>query len=289
MTRKTATKSATRTPRMRTIAMALLTTLAGLGVLPAAAQSVEYAGALVDRSEIPQLRAQAQSFATKGDIVAPAMASFGDHWSSWTFGPCDATSRTSTNPFNALSCERNRADNNPGVAWIGYPVHLPHGSVAQFVYYWYSDTNAASNPSAGLWTSDNHGDYTLIASMSPTTLYSGGDTSFSSPSFSHTVDNWNYNYNVLMILDRNGAGEHMFYRGIVFYKLQVAPAPASATFNDVPTSHPFFRFVEALADAGTTGGCGGGNYCPDAPVTRGQMAVFLSQVLGLNVPADVTP
>jgi hypothetical protein len=39
---------------------------------------------------------------------------------------------------------------------------------------------------------------------------------------------------------------------------------------------------EALLAAGITGGCGGGAYCPDSPVTRGQMAVFLSRALGLH-------
>jgi hypothetical protein len=68
----------------------------------------------------------------------------------------------------------------------------------------------------------------------------------------------------------------------VYYSLQVSPAPAVATCSDVPTSHPFFRFIEALAASGITSGCGGGNYCPDAPLTRGQMAVFLSIGLGLH-------
>ena len=68
----------------------------------------------------------------------------------------------------------------------------------------------------------------------------------------------------------------------VFYNLQVSAAPVTATFGDVPTSHPFFQFVEALAAAGITTGCGGGNYCPDGAVTRGQMAVFLSKALGLQ-------
>jgi hypothetical protein len=68
----------------------------------------------------------------------------------------------------------------------------------------------------------------------------------------------------------------------VFYSLQVSPAPATATFGDVPTTHPFFQFVEALVASGITAGCGGGNYCPDAPLTRGQMAVFLSKALGLH-------
>jgi hypothetical protein len=70
----------------------------------------------------------------------------------------------------------------------------------------------------------------------------------------------------------------------VFYKLQVSPAPATATFTDVPTTHPFFRFVEALVDAGITAGCGGGNFCVDNPITRGEMAVFLSVALGLHFP-----
>jgi hypothetical protein len=70
----------------------------------------------------------------------------------------------------------------------------------------------------------------------------------------------------------------------VGYKLRVSPAPTVATYTDVPTTHPFFRFVEALNASGITGGCGGGNYCPDAPVTRGQMAVFLSGALGLHFP-----
>jgi hypothetical protein len=68
----------------------------------------------------------------------------------------------------------------------------------------------------------------------------------------------------------------------IYYQLQVTPAPATATFGDVPTSHPFFQFVEALVVSGITAGCGGGNYCPDAPLTRGQMAVFLSKALGLH-------
>jgi len=70
----------------------------------------------------------------------------------------------------------------------------------------------------------------------------------------------------------------------VYYQLQVSPAPATATFNDVPTSDPTFQFIEALSASGITAGCGGGNYCPDAPLTRRQMAVFLSKALGLHWP-----
>ena len=68
------------------------------------------------------------------------------------------------------------------------------------------------------------------------------------------------------------------------YQLQVSPAPATASFNDVPSSHPFFQFIEALAASGITSGCGNGSFCPDAPLTRGQMAVFLAKGLGLSFP-----
>ena len=47
------------------------------------------------------------------------------------------------------------------------------------------------------------------------------------------------------------------------------------SFPDVPTSHPFYAFIENLFHSGATGGCGGGLYCPSGTVTRAQMAVFL--------------
>jgi len=51
-------------------------------------------------------------------------------------------------------------------------------------------------------------------------------------------------------------------------------------FADAPPGYWAFTFIEALARAGITGGCGGDNYCPTAPVTRAQMAVFLER--GIN-------
>jgi hypothetical protein len=92
------------------------------------------------------------------------------------------------------------------------------------------------------------------------------------------IDNVNHTYAMLVSTGGNTAVTAVR----VYYNLQVSPAPGSATFGDVPTSHPFFQFVEALVASGITVGCGGGNYCPDAPLTRGQMAVFLSKALGLH-------
>lgn len=46
----------------------------------------------------------------------------------------------------------------------------------------------------------------------------------------------------------------------------------------------FQNAIKALAFSGITGGCAPGLYCPGAPVTRGQMAVFLAEALGLHWP-----
>lgn len=53
------------------------------------------------------------------------------------------------------------------------------------------------------------------------------------------------------------------------------PVGSSTGFNDVPTNHWAAAWIKQLAAEGITAGCGSGNYCPDAPVTRAQMAIFL--------------
>ncbi len=52
-------------------------------------------------------------------------------------------------------------------------------------------------------------------------------------------------------------------------------------FTDVPASQSFAKWIEQLAREGITGGCGATTYCPDATVTRGQMAVFLIRAFNL--------
>jgi hypothetical protein len=59
-----------------------------------------------------------------------------------------------------------------------------------------------------------------------------------------------------------------------------ACVPGQEMFHDVPASSPFCPFIEELVRRGITGGCGGGNYCPNSPVTRAQMAAFLVKVNG---------
>ncbi len=74
------------------------------------------------------------------------------------------------------------------------------------------------------------------------------------------------------------AGPNVYFPandGTTGFELWAMPRTSLSRFADVPPSHWAWPFVEALAAAGLTSGCGGGNYCPAMQVSRAQMAVFL--------------
>jgi hypothetical protein len=52
-------------------------------------------------------------------------------------------------------------------------------------------------------------------------------------------------------------------------------------FGDVPPAYWSAAWIKQLVMEGITTGCGGGNYCPENPVTRAQMAVFLVRTFNL--------
>jgi hypothetical protein len=57
-------------------------------------------------------------------------------------------------------------------------------------------------------------------------------------------------------------------------------------FTDVPLGDPFKPFIEELYNDGITAGCTSNplRYCPNQPVTRGQMAVFIVKAFGIPLP-----
>jgi hypothetical protein len=64
------------------------------------------------------------------------------------------------------------------------------------------------------------------------------------------------------------------------------PPPASGiVFDDVPTTHWAAAWIEQLAADGITGGCSTDPplYCPENPVTRAQMAIFLVRAFELPI------
>ena len=69
---------------------------------------------------------------------------------------------------------------------------------------------------------------------------------------------------------------------VVSTAMLIAPLTAYATtslFADVPDDHIFVNDINWMKTAGVTQGCGDGtNYCPEANVTRGQMAAFMHRL-----------
>ncbi|MBZ5535409.1 MAG: FG-GAP-like repeat-containing protein [Acidobacteriia bacterium] len=61
-----------------------------------------------------------------------------------------------------------------------------------------------------------------------------------------------------------------------------------AQFADVPAGYMFYEQIGKLSARGVTTGCGGGNYCPDASVTREQMAIFIEHALGVMTAPPAT-
>ena len=61
------------------------------------------------------------------------------------------------------------------------------------------------------------------------------------------------------------------------------PPACTGVFADVPCSNPFAPWIESLYSRHIAAGCGGNNFCPTNPTTRGQMAPFLSNTFDLKL------
>ncbi|MFY9550064.1 MAG: S-layer homology domain-containing protein [Thermoanaerobaculia bacterium] len=125
----------------------------------------------------------------------------------------------------------------------------------------------------------------LIAGISSTPhTYFALDANQNAIGFLYTGNAVERPYLVLDIEVAPSPNIQYFLGAQVAWRRTVSPAPGTATFNDVPTTHPFFQYIEAIHAAGITAGCGGGNFCPDQPITRKQEAAFIAKALGLHWP-----
>jgi hypothetical protein len=130
--------------------------------------------------------------------------------------------------------------------------------------------------------------------------------SFGSGSFSVTADagcNWSAVSNAAWITITNGSGAG---NGTVSYSVganagsgirngtitignQTFTVYQGMSFADVALNNPFYDEIGRLAARSVTLGCGNGNFCPNDPVTREQMAAFIMRALGeFNPPIPPT-
>ena len=163
------------------------------------------------------------------------------------------------------------------------PFHAPGGSLLQRLEFDFCDNNASSHMTMNLIRCDNEGQNcsSILPGGIPLASTNSGCTWTSANGINQRIDNYDYIYTLEVIFGASD-GTNLLSGAIVGYQLDVSPAPGSATFADVSTGDPAFQFIEALSSSGITSGCGGGNYCPDATLTRRQMAVFLAKALSLH-------
>ncbi len=69
---------------------------------------------------------------------------------------------------------------------------------------------------------------------------------------------------------------------------EVTPGPATMSFSDVPSSHPFSSEIIWLAEAGITTGYADGTFQPTGLIAREAMAAFLYRMAGAPFGADPT-
>jgi len=62
-------------------------------------------------------------------------------------------------------------------------------------------------------------------------------------------------------------------------EMKYTPPPCEGLFPDVPCSNQFAPWIEQLYRDRITAGCGNGTYCPDANVTRGEVATLLERAV----------
>ncbi|HEX4884078.1 MAG TPA: S-layer homology domain-containing protein [Casimicrobiaceae bacterium] len=197
---------------------------------------------------------------------------------------------THSGSSGGLFCQSTGTDNRA----IGQ-FHMPHGVSLDFFRVWFND---ASTQDITVTLQETCLPDFSSAVPVPETLATRtstgatGDQSTSVILDNRRADNTSCTYRAVVQFGDTPGGacpgsSQWFYKARIEWSRSTPPAPVAATFGDVPTSDPFFAVIEALADVGVTAGCGGGNFCPNAPITRAGIAAMLVRALALQ-PAFFT-
>lgn len=160
-------------------------------------------------------------------------------------------------------------------------VNIPTGAVIDYIGL-ESYSTCAGVAGVELWQV-THGFTSGVATFSSTSH--GYGTDYNASPIGFQLAQSAHNALVLQVELSSACANYPAFTWVeIWWKRVVSPAPATQTFNDVAPADFGYQYIEALAASGITGGCGGGNYCPNANLTRAQMAVFLSKALGLHWP-----
>ncbi len=245
----------------------------GIGAFFAAALALTTAGAAEDG--LPQLRAKTYGI-SQDSIYHVPVTEFAPRDSATSYADYLFPNTLARSPGNCI-----------GQCFAAVP-RLPNGALLTGIEAYFCNTDPNPNDQLGVHLYKSWYDGTNMTEMG-TGVYSAssnGCGEFEIADLTSLDYQVNYYDNQLVLIAEIDAvnGTQALAGVNLFYRLEVSPAPPAATFNDVPTTDPGFQYIEALVASGITAGCGNGNYCPDATLTRRQMAVFLAKALGLQWP-----
>jgi S-layer homology domain len=180
----------------------------------------------------------------------------------------------------------------PAVPYMAAPVRLPSGIFIDGLSISYCNENSGDLV-FGLFDNGEGGSGSGGGSLVGVPAVSNGGCSFSGQGLSfYEYDGSGGHPLYLVAYFADGAfdGTARFNFASINYRRRVSGDAASqASFADVPMTDFGFQYIEALAASGITGGCGGGNFCPESSVNRRQMAIFLAKALGLHWSASPPP
>lgn len=236
-----------------------------------------------------EMTAEAKAFAEMDSTNDPAKSLFGSTDTSTYTVPGTAFQAVSSSTLisRGFSGDFGCPDTEGNDEYFA-PVNLPSGALVTSIRAFGYDASASDDADFYLRqvcyvSGTNSFDSSTVASVNTPGAFAGGNFAISGSAVTHTVDNADCSY-IIEADTSEGvcSSSPSVYFVEVKFKRQISPAPVSATFLDVPVGSTFHKEVEAMVDAGITGGCGGGNFCPNASVTRGQLAAFMARGLGLH-------
>jgi len=180
-----------------------------------------------------------------------------------------------------------------GLGIYDQTIHLPSGAMIDSVTTFYYDTDTSANVQLYLYRETitagvpgSNADELLHDTSTGSAGYQTGRHPLVAPELVRNYDpvtSVANHYLLVVQLAPSGTSTNLRFGGvIVWYRQTLSPAPATATFSDVPTNYWAFRHIEALAASGITAGCGTGIFCPEQYVKRSEMAVYLAKALGLH-------
>ena len=222
----------------------------------------------------------------QGGLPPTSLPSSGEHRANWGtgsniwyhVGPSDFSPLASSSAYNPDALFVGRFGAVAEGKYVA-PVHIPSGAFLTLLEFDYCDVDVNDDADLTLYDCNYLGaDCVNLGAISTSSRPTGCGSLTDVLSIS-TVNN-NSRQLILVCTLRDAATEVL--GAYIGYRLQIAEAPGTATFADVPTTHTYFRAIEALASSGITGGCGNGNFCPNKNVSRGEMAAFLARALGLH-------